>query len=316
MKKILLLLLFMLLLLFSASCSGKTDRPPTTPSSTKVEDEEEAADLIPVRPGSSSSAEEASSDETGDRAKDQSADQTKEQASEDNQTKSSLYPPSIFVIEASGSWRQELAPGYYANYECEFYADKLDEADNQSASGQYTGVFWMKTELEADDYLKELLKNVPMDMQFDAGGEGVCDFFNVLLMNGFERDAAGGNYSIPDGQGGVLTPAGEVLAARGSFLAEATEAYLEAKARGVAGETIEHKDTRSESTEIHFILHVEPDPEYTALERKVTLYLSTDQGMSATIDGILHRMPGYSEDLKAYTSQGKRGELLDKHLNR
>lgn len=41
---------------------------------------------------------------------------------EESQTKSAIYPPSIFVIEASGKWRQELAPGYYADYECEFYA--------------------------------------------------------------------------------------------------------------------------------------------------------------------------------------------------
>ena len=323
MKKISFLLLSMLLLLSFASCAAESDTPSAIiPSSEPEVDEEEVPSVFPGLPGNNDSEEEIPSKGTEDTGRDQKSGQPEDQSqrqksenqSQEAQEKSTLYPPSIFVIEASGTWRQELAPGYYADYECEFYADKLDETDNQSASGQYTGVFWMKTELEADEYLKELLKNVPVEMQFDAGGEGVCDFFNVVLMNGFERDSTGGNYAIPDGQGGTLTPAGEVLAARGSFVAEALEAYLEVRASGAAGETIEHQDTQSESTEIDFILHVEPDPDFTALERKVTLYLSTAEGMSVTLDGVLRRMPGYSEDLKAYTSQGKRGEILDKHL--
>jgi hypothetical protein len=314
MKKNLILLLSLLLLIPCSSCSPKADTSSLTPSSSEKEEDEEASVIWPGQTANSSEAE-GPSKETGDSDQDQPVGQAKEEQAEDkDQAKSTLYPPSIFVIEASGSWRQELAPGYYANYECEFYADKLDETDNQSVSGQYTGVFWMKTELEVDDYLKELLKDVPVEMQFDAGGEGVCDFFNVILLNGFERERTGGNYTIPDEQGGSLIPTGETLAARGSFLVEAVEVYLDAQARGLAGEAIEHRDNRSESTELHFILHVEPDPDYTALKRRVTLYLSTDQGMSATLNGVLHRMPGYSEDLKAYTSQGKRGEILNKHL--
>ena len=321
MKKISILLLILILLLSMAACSNESGAPSKT-SSSEPEEEEEASVVFPGLPGQSGSEDKKPTDGTGETIPDQNAGQQEAPSQEhktaqppdDSHEKSTIYPPSIFVIEASGTFRQELATGYYADYECEFYADKLDETDNQSASGQYTGVFWMKTTLEIDEYLEELLKNIPADMQFQAGGEGVCDFFNVVLMNGFERDAAGGNYTIPNGQEESLIPSGDMLAARGSFYAEALEAYLDVQESGAAGEAIDHHDTQSEGTEINFILHVEPDPDNTARERKVTLYLSTAEGMSITLEGVLRRLPGYSEDLKAYTSQGKRGEVLDRHL--
>ncbi len=294
-RKIILSLAIGLILSCTACAKAPGIFPGTSPTPDNVREKE---DDSAVFPGQSSTKD----------------GQPEESPPEEVQTKSSIYPPSIFVIEASGTWRQEMAMGYYADYECEFYADKLDELDNQSASGQYTGVFWMKTTLDTGDFLKELLKDVPVDMQFDAGGEGICNYISVILMNSFEQQLSGGSYTIPDGQGGSLAPSGDVLAARGSFTAEAVEAYLDVNARGEAGESLEHHDTQSGSTEVDFILHVEPDPDYTADERKVTLYLSTAEGMSVTLGGVLRRLPGYSEDLKAYTSQGKRGEILDKHL--
>lgn len=176
------------------------------------------------------------------------------------------------------------------------------------------GVFWMKTKLDTGEYLKELLKGVPVQMNFDAGGEGVCDYINIILMNGFERQSMGGSCTMPDKNGETLTPSGDTLAARGSFIAEATDAYLDVKARGAAGETVEHQDNKAGSTEIDFVIHVEPDPDYKATERKVTIHFSTSEGMAVTLDGVLRRLSGYSEDLKAYTSQGKREEILNKHL--
>ncbi len=118
---------------------------------------------------------------------------------------------------------------------------------------------------------------------------------------------------MPDGKDGTLTPLNDTLAARGSFVTEATSAYLEARATGAVGETLEHQDSQMGIAEIDFVIHVEPDPGGKATERKVTMHLSSD-GMNAALEGVMRRLPGYSEDLKAYTSQGKRGEILDKHL--
>lgn len=298
MKRIVGLLLCITLIISCLACSAGTETRSNKSSS--VREEEDDSLILPGGPGQS---------ETQDT-------NSENQQPEESQSKSAIYPPSIFVIEASGAWRQELAPGYYADYECELYADKLDELDNQSPSGQYTGVFWMKVTLDTGEYLMDLLKDVPVDMQFNAGGEGVCDYFNVILMNGFERETMGGSYDIPNDSGSPIVPSGDALAAKGSFMAEAVEAYLDTKASGAVGETLEHHDNTAVSTEIDFVIHVEPDPDYNKTERKVTLYLSTSEGMSTILDGVLHRLPGYSEDLKAYTNQGKRGEILDQHLNK
>lgn len=229
------------------------------------------------------------------------------------ENKSDLYDPSIFIIEASGSWRQELAPGHYADYECELYLDKFDANDNRSASGLYTGVFWIKTSVEAEAYLNELLQNVPVEMEFEAGGEGVCDNLTMHLLDGYTRDSFG-SYAIPDGKGGEQTPAKDALAGEGGFIAVGMQAYLKARASGAAGETLEYQDAQSADAEIRYVIQVEPDPTNTATERKVTIYLSNDQGMSVTLDGVWRRLPGYPEDRLEYANSGKSSEVLKKHL--
>lgn len=225
----------------------------------------------------------------------------------------SLYDPSIFVIQAEGTWRQELAPGYYTDYECELYIYKADANDSRSASGLYTGVFWMKTTLDTEGYLKELLKDVPVEMDFKAGGEGICDNLTVHLLDGFERDAFE-DYAIPDGQGEPLTPVQDMLADRGGFITVGKEVYLETRARGAQGEKLEHQGSQTGEEEINYVMHVEPDPEKTKTERKVTIYLSNAQGMSVTLDGVWCRLPGYPEDMLEYVNSGKTREVLDKHL--
>ena len=49
-----------------------------------------------------------------------------------------LYDPSIFVIQGEGSWRQEIAPNYFADYEADIYLHKIDENDNR-AGGELSG---------------------------------------------------------------------------------------------------------------------------------------------------------------------------------
>lgn len=298
MRKIVLIVLFITLLLLGVGCGKNKESITRTALNTSNDEEEENSLLLLGGPSQDSKETKDSEKKTSDKDK----------------TKSTIYPPSIFVIEAAGGWQQELAAGYYANYECEFYADKLDELDNQSASGQYTGVFWMKVTLDTSEYLKDFLKNVPVEMEFDAGGEGICDYFNVVLMNNFERESMGGSYSIPDNKGKDLPPSKDALATRGSFITEEANAYLDVKASGAAGEKVEYHNNQSSNTEIEFVIHVAPDPDFTATERKVTIHLTSGDGMSGTIEGMLHRLPGYSEDLKAYTSKGKREEILNKHI--
>ncbi len=227
--------------------------------------------------------------------------------------KRNLYDPSIFVIEAAGSWRQELAPGYWADYECKLYVDKFDANDNRSASGVYTGVFWMKTTVDAAEYIKEMLKDLPMAMDFAAGGEGVCDNLTMQLLDGYERNPFGG-YAIPDGQGGGADPPKEALAGEGGLTVVGKQAYLNVSARGAGGASLSHQDSQTGDAELSYIVQVEPDTAHTAAERKVTIHLSDGKGMSATIEGRWRRLPGYRDDMLKYANEGKAGQLLERWL--
>lgn len=223
-----------------------------------------------------------------------------------------LYDPSIFVIEASGSWRQELADGYYADYECELYLDKVDANDNRVSDGSYHGFFWIRMELDTVEYLKELLKDVPVEMEFDAGGEGICDnlIFNLSTRDIWERDA----YAIPLDRDTKQEAAVDVPVDKGSFIAVAKQAYLYAKATGKQGEGFEHADSQSGDMELSYIIHMEPDSRENGTERRVTIYLSNEQGLSTVLHGTMRRLPGYPDDVAQYTQDAPYQDALNKHL--
>ncbi len=227
--------------------------------------------------------------------------------------KSGLYDPSIFIIEASGTWRQELAPGYYADYECELYLDKVDANDSRDDSGLYTGVFWMKTTLDVADYLKDLLKNVPMQMDFNAGGEGVCDNLTVLLRAAYEKEAWE-DYGLPDGQGGTVPPGEDMPVAKGSFIAQGMEAYLSVKGRGAQGVKVDYDDSKVSDAEVYYVIHVAPDASGTATQRQVTIHLSNPEGMAVTLQGVWRRIPGYPEDMLEHANTNPGRQVLEKYM--
>ena len=226
--------------------------------------------------------------------------------------KSSLYDPSIFIIEAAGTWRQELAKGYYADFACELYLDKADANDSRVADGLYTGVFWMSTKLELSDYLKDLLKDMPVDMDFDAGGEGICDNLTVHLLAEYGREPWWG-YGIPNGEGETLPPE-DGLVAQGSFIAVAKEAYLNIRASGAHGVSLEHSDSKMADAEISYIIHIAPDPQREQMERKATIYLYNRDGMSVTLEGVWRRIPGYPEDMLENANTNPARQVLDRHM--
>lgn len=277
MKKILMLLLAVLFAFSYTACSK--------------EEEEKLSDFFA---GSQNEGEE----KTGT-----------EKSAAETEKKNSIYDPGIFVIEAAGTWQQELAEGYYADYECELYLDKFDANDNRSASGLYTGVFWMKAALDVDEYLKNFLKNIPVEMDFAAGGEGICDNVTMHLLDGYQRDPFK-DFTIPGGN----EPHKEALAGEGSFIVVGKDAYLNVNARGAGGETLQHNDYSVSVEEISYVIQIEPDPSKTSDELKVTIHLSNAEGMNAAIEGTWKRLPGYPEDRIKYANEGKQGEFLDKHL--
>lgn len=223
-----------------------------------------------------------------------------------------LYDPSIYVIEASDAWRQEIADGYWAEYECELYLDKVDSNDSRSSGGAYTGFFWLSVTLDAGEYIDKMLGDVPVDMGFAAGGEGICDNISFYLTT---RDVwEQSSYALPSGEGGELVPDKDVLADKGSFIVVAKQAYLDAVASGIQGETLEYHDSRAGDVEISYVVHMQPDALEQDTERDITIYLTDGQGMAVTISGVMRRLPGYPDDVAQYTQDAPYQDALNKHL--
>jgi hypothetical protein len=217
--------------------------------------------------------------------------------------KSDLYDPSIFVIEAKGTQRQELAPGYYADYECEMYLHKIDANDNRAVAGSYQGVFWMNVTIDAADYISDMLNGAPIDITFGAGGEAVCDNLGISLNT--TDDKMWTDYSIKGEDGNPLPLTREMPVGKGSFVTVAKNVYLEAHASGAQGEKVDYSDASSgDLIDVNYVINVEPDSAESNAERKVVINLS-GEGFNINMEGVLRRLPGYPEDVeKYYNSDG------------
>lgn len=298
MKKTVLLSLC-ILLLFSSACTAKNAELSKNSASPSESKSEEGIILVPGNPSPG-----ASGSPSGSESASPSASESK---------KSSLYDPSIFVIQASGTWRQELAKGYYADYECDIYLHKIDANDNRKVTGAYQGIFWMNVKLDADDYLKDLLKTVPVEMTFGGGGEAVCDNFGIFLNS--EDDKAWVNYNINGEDGKPLPLTQDTPVAKGSFTSVSKVVYLQAKGHGAQGEKLDYSDVKEgEQFDMNYIVHVQPDSMESGTEREVIFFVSSPDGGSAMVKGKLKRLPGYPEDVSKYLNSKEYEDAAKKHL--
>lgn len=229
------------------------------------------------------------------------------------ESKNKPYDPSIFIIEASGSWRDELATDYFADYEVELYLHKIDANDNRAVAGSYEGVFWMKTTLDTAGYIKNLLGDVPVEMSFDAGGEAVSD--NLAISLNTSDDKAWVDYSIAGEDGQALPLTQDTPVARGSFVAVAKTVYLEAHASGAQGEKVDYSSSEGSGDlfDVNYIIHVQPDTLESGGERKVIINLS-GEGFNKTIEGVMRRIPGYLEDVSDYLNSSEYQNSTWSHL--
>jgi hypothetical protein len=212
--------------------------------------------------------------------------------------KSSLYDPSIFVIEAQGTYHQELAPGYYADYECEMYLHKIDANDNRAVAGSYQGVFWMNMTLDAQEFINDMLGDAPMNMNFAGGGEAVCDNLGISLNT--TDDKAWTDYSIQGEDGNTVPLTRDSPVGKGSFVAVSKSVYLEAHGSGAQGVKIDYSDTaEGDLTDVNYVINVEPDSAESNAERKVVINIS-GEGFNFNMEGVLRRLPGYPEDVEDY----------------
>ncbi len=228
------------------------------------------------------------------------------------QSKSKLYDPSIFIIEASGEWQDEIAPKYYANYECDLYLHKIDANDNRAVAGSYQGVFWMKTTLDTSGYISDMLSDVPFDLSLDAGGEAVSDNLSISLNT--TDDKAWTNYSILDEAGNSLPLTQDTPVGKGSFVVVSKSVYLEAHGKGAQGETVDYSNAGGgDLIDVNYVIHVEPDNMESSGQRKVVISLS-GEGFNVTLNGTMRRIPGYPEDVSDYLNSQEYQSAAQGHL--
>ena len=277
MKRLVPVLLFCLIILLSACSSDKSalTEAAVTDVPTATSEANTSMDVPTVKPPEPTQPPQAT------------------------ESKNKLYDPSIFIIEASGSWRDELAPEYFADYECEIYLHKIDANDNRAVVGSYEGVFWMKTTLDTAGFIKDLLGDAPVDMTYDAGGEVVSD--NLAIFLNTSDDKAWTDYKILDENGQPLILTRDTPVARGNFVTVARELYLEAHASGVQGEKVDYSSSEGNGDviDINYVIHVQPDEMESGAERKVIIQLS-GVGFNKTIEGVMRRISGYPEDVSDY----------------
>ncbi|MGI6538416.1 MAG: hypothetical protein ACOX22_08855 [Caldicoprobacterales bacterium] len=229
--------------------------------------------------------------------------------------RSTTYGPSIFIIEASGSWEQEIEKGYRVNYECELYLDKIEPHNMHDDNGAYTGVFWLKLTVDASEFISQMTKNVPfMNFNLDVEAEGLNDSVTFYLRDGYTRDPTA-SFDIPDEQGGSIKPDHNALAGKGSFVVSPTYGNLDIQVVDTQkGITMGQQQSGGGSdTEVSYVVHVAPDPTGDATERDVKIYIMLADGSSTVLDGKWHRLPGYPEDLEKYYNSGKSREILERH---
>ena len=300
MRKIMLLLpiLLVVLVFVCTACGGtSSDVQTSTPGSDKSSESGDPEEItgVPVQTG----RQQASSNGP-DPA--------------EPQKRSTTYGPSIFVIEASGSWQHEIDTGYYANYECELYLDKIEPHNMHDDVGAYTGTFWLKMTLDTKEYFSDILRDVPfVDISMDAEAEGIRENLSFYLRDGYTRDPTA-NFDIPDGQGGYLKPDHNALAGKGSFVVNPTYGNVSAHAQDTQkGIVLDHQQSGASDLDISYVIHVAPDPMREATQRDVKIHIMLSDGSSTTLDGVWRRLPGYPEDLEKYYNSGKSREILEKH---
>lgn len=283
MKRILPLIIFSLLFVLSA-CGKQAAVVIENPSEilpTSTVDSSGAADVPTVKPP-----------------------EPTQPPAEPTESPNKPYDPSIFIIEASGSWQQELAPEYFANNEVEIYLHKIDANDNRAVAGSYQGVFWMRTTLDTAGFIQDMLGDAPIEMNFDAGAEAVSD--NLAVSLNTTDDKGWVDYSILDENGQPLPLTQDTPVGKGSFVAVAKEVYLTAKASGIQGEKVDYSTNEGtgDVININYVIHIQPNDMESGGVRKVTILLS-GEGFSQIIEGTMRRIPGYPEDVSDYLNSSE-----------
>lgn len=252
----------------------------------------------------------------GDASADKSGGESEEPAP--TPTVPPIPPDSIWTLKGEFEHRQVLEEGYYADYTVELDFVKLDGA---YPSGQYTGDIYMSLKLDAEDYIKDMLKNLPKGMasiNFDAEGYGLRNAIPIHVFSATEFQKEGTPWpSTKDADGEQVSPGAEEYLADTSFNM-GFQALLTAGAEGnTGGGSFKLGDfgfSESSDEDVNIRLIIEPDAVWgndfytgTGGTRKVRIFIDM-HGVGFYGEGTLERLPRGEENQREQINRERLGE--------
>lgn len=230
-----------------------------------------------------------------------------------------IPPDSIWTLKGEWKHRQVLAEGYYVDYTVELDFVKLEGA---YPSGQYIGDIYISLKLDADDYIKDMLKNLQgmASINLDAEGYGLRNAvpIHVFSLTEFQKDGTPWpSTHTKDAQGEQVSPDAEEYVADTSF-AISFQALLTAGAKGSTGggsfKLGDYGFSESGEEDVTLRLIVEPDSVWgndfyagTGGTRKARVFVEM-QGVGLYGEGTLERLPQSEENQRQQMNRERLGE--------
>ena len=214
-----------------------------------------------------------------------------------------IPPNGIWTFTGEISRRLVLEEGYYADYAIELDFVKLE---GNYPSGRYVGDVYFTFKVDAEDYIKEALKNVPAGIagiNFDVVGYGLRNDVPITVQNLPEFQKEGyiwRSFESKNADGEEVTPG------NGEYVAESslTMPYKFEGAAGGWGDTgggsfkLGDFDMSGEGDSGFWIrLIIEPDSVWgegfyteAPMSRKVQVFINAN-GVTLSGEGVLERIP-------------------------
>ncbi|HOR13216.1 MAG TPA: hypothetical protein PKX46_04765 [Clostridia bacterium] len=231
-----------------------------------------------------------------------------------------IPPDSIWTLKADINHRQVLEEGYFADYTVELDFIKLDGA---YPSGQYIGDIYISLKLDAEDFIKDMLKNLPVgavNINFDAQGYGLRNSIPVHVFGFTEFQKEGTPWPsahTKNKDGEQISPGAEEYLADTAF-AMGFESLLTAGAEGSTGggsfKLGDFSFNESGDEDIKLRLIIEPDAVWgndfytgTGGTRNVRVFIEV-QGVGIYGEGTLERLPRGEENQSKQLNRERLGE--------
>ena len=248
---------------------------------------------------------------------------TGEPEEETGETESRIPPNAIYTITGEIKHRDVLEEGYYADYTVEIDFVKME---GNYPSGRYSGDVYIHLNVDAEDYIKDMLKNVPAGMagvNFDLEAYGLRNDVAVHVQGLQDFEMEGGKWKSSY----TKTEEGnEVIPAEGNYVSE-TSTGIPYKTRGEVGGWVDSGGGRAQVGDFNLgssgdgscwiRLIIEPDSVwgdsfYTEPSgtRKVQIFVNAD-GVEISGEGTLTRKANGESERQKEINRQRLGEKHD-----